>query len=129
MPSGPYYDNVRQGGPDGIRFPLEVQRAMYAVEKEVDLGSLASGSTTYLTPDQAGASVITATPGGACTIVYPCCQPGFTVLIINLASGAGYTITIQCGTNTTNVAVCPISKTSLVIHTGTNGGALLGPNA
>jgi hypothetical protein len=127
--SGPDYDNVRLGGPDGLRYPLEAGRATFVVKKEVDLGTLASGSTTTLTPAQAQASLITATPQGACTLVFPSCLPGHMALILNLASTGGYTITVEISGNTSNTAVCPINEMSLIVHTGTNSGVRLGPAA
>lgn len=112
------YDNIRRGGPDGLREPMEIQHATYEVYKELDLGSVSG--TVVLTPDQAGASLITMTPSAAVTLVYPTCQPGFSALIQNLS--ASFTITAEVNGNTTNTAVCAVSVTTLIYHTGLNGG-------
>lgn len=113
-----FYDNIRRGGPEGLREPMEIQNATYEVYKEVDLGSVSG--TINLTPDQAGASLITANPSGALTLVYPVCQPGFTALIQNL--NATNAITAKINGNNTNTATCAVSVTTMVYHTGLNGG-------
>lgn len=120
----PTYDNIRRGGPEGLREPMEIQRATYEVYKEVDLGALGAG-TYALTADQAGASLITVNPSAPITLVYPTNQPGFSAAIQNLSAVAGATVTVEVNGNAVNTAVIPISKMAYIIHTGLNGGIYL----
>lgn len=126
------YRNVQWPTQDGFRIPDE--RVYFKSSStqtlptldtygELDLGSVSG--TIVLTAQQAGASLITMTPSAAVTLVFPVCQPGNSLYIQNL-SGT-YTITAEVSGNTTNTAVCPVSKMSCVVMTGTNGGIYLGP--
>jgi hypothetical protein len=89
------------------------------VYKELDL-TQATGTVT-LTPIQAGASVITATPTANMILVFPGCQPGKQTTIMNLA-GATYSITCEISGNTTNTAVVAAATNVIVAQTGYNKG-------
>jgi hypothetical protein len=104
-----------------LRYPLEVQKATFVVKKEINLGIVTG--TVNLTPDQAGASFITANPSGALTLVLPGTQPGHQILVQNLS--ASYTITVEVSGNVSNVAVVPVSTMALVVETGLNSGVAL----
>lgn len=121
MAFGKDYDNVRMGGPDGIRIPQEAGKCTFVVKKEVDLG-IVSG-TVNLTAVQAAASFITANPSAALTLVLPVCQQGHETLIQNLS--ASYTITVEVAGNVSNTAIIPVSTLGLVVQTGLNSGVTL----
>jgi hypothetical protein len=113
------YDNVRMAGPDGLRIPTEIQRATFDVIKELDLGTI--GASPYnLTTDQAGASVITANPTVALTMVLPTVNPGDFFLVKNL--NATNAITVEVNGNATNTAIVPVSTTGLIVNDGLTGG-------
>lgn len=118
----PFYANERWPGAGGLRVPQEAAPAsLYAYKEEVL--TQATG-TVNLNPSQAGASLITLTPTANMTLVLPGCQPGRLITINNLAA-ATFTVTVQCGTNTTNVAVVPPNTCQSVIQTGSNLGVVL----
>lgn len=122
----PNYSNVRVGGVQshGIRQPLEVQTgATYECYKEVDLGTIAA-SPYYLTADQAGASLITVNPTVALTLVFPTCQAGACMTILNL--NATNAITVEVNGNATNTAIIPVSKAGVVMHMAVLGAPIGG---
>lgn len=124
MPSGPYYDNIREGGPDGIRKPMEVMKATYAVQKDVNLGAVAGPATVTLTPDQTGATVIEAAPtGGTLTIVYPACIPGKILVVVNTSTTES--VVVEVSGNTSNTATITESTAGVVVHTYSNLGIAL----
>jgi hypothetical protein len=90
-----------------------------AVYKELDI--TATTGTVALTPQQAGATVITATPTANMTITWPGCQPGKLIAILNLAA-ATYSITCEIAGNTSNTAVVAANTNAIVAHTGLNSG-------
>jgi hypothetical protein len=126
MPSGPYYDNIREGGPDGIRKPMEVMKATYAVQKELNLGTVdATGELSRtLTPDETGATVIEAAPtNGTLTIIYPACIPGKILVVVNGSSTES--IVVEVSGNTSNTATITESTAGVVVHTYSNLGTAL----
>ena len=82
----PDYDDVRWGGPDGLRIPQEVGKATLAVKKTATLTAV-TGSVA-LTPDQAGASYFSVLDTGATTLVFPS-LPGHAFIVNNLAASTG----------------------------------------
>ncbi len=120
VPTAPYYDDIRLGGSHGLRYPLEAGPATFAISKQVDLGSV-SGTVT-LTSQQALASLITANPSAALTLVFPGCFPGHTAKILNL-SGT-YTITAEVSGNAVNTVTVGTSSASFVTHNSLTGGLI-----
>lgn len=107
-PVAPTFDNVRLGGPNGLRYPLEVQSATFVVGKELDLNLAGVTSPLVLTPSQAGANYITLTGAtGAISIQLPFGNASKQFIVAN---HSGQTITFQIapgpgGTASTGVAV------------------------
>jgi hypothetical protein len=91
-PIAPDYDNVRLGGPDGIRYPLEVGKAAFFVEKEVDLVFTGLTSPLALTPQQLGNYFTFASASGAFTVSFPY---GSGSKIFAVANHSGQTITVN----------------------------------
>lgn len=92
-PVAPLYDNVRLGGPDGLRYPLEVQRATFVVSKEVDLNLANMTSPLILNPDQAGGNYFTFSGAtGAFTVEFPY---GSSSKIFAVANNSGQTVTVK----------------------------------
>lgn len=119
----PFYANERWPGAGGLRVPQEAAPSSLAVYHETTLAQ--TTGTVNLSPQQAGASLITLTPTANMTLVLPGCQPGKAIIINNLAA---FTVTVRVGTNTTNTAVVPASTTQAVVQTGANQGVtLVGP--
>ena len=118
----PMYDNVRWGGPQGIRIPHEMTKSAMMVKKEVDLGTMA-GTTITLDASQQAASYITATPTANSIIYFPAVNDGLPVVISNLAS-ATYTLTVGVTGNATTVSVAAAS-TVIIVHDKASGGVLL----
>jgi hypothetical protein len=116
----PYYEDIRWPGVGGLRVPQEAAPASLRVYKEVDLGS-ASGTVT-LTPQQAGASLITATPSGALTVNYPGLMPGLTVFVENLSTASANSITVGAIGATATSATVGSSTNAIIAHsTAANG--------
>ena len=117
MSSAPNYENIREGGPEGIRKPMEVTKATYQVFKELDL-TVTSASET-LNPDQAAASYITVTGAtGALNVIFPVCQAGNTVVVSNVnAHAAAVTFKV---TGKTGIAVAA-NKRAILMHDGLSG--------
>ena len=114
--SPPDYDNERLGGgtaAGGLRVPQEMGPATLLVKKQVDLGSV-SGTVTLL-PSQAMASLITATPTAATTLVWAGCYPGLVLQVQNNAA-ATYAITCEIKGNATNTVVVPAGATVQIMH-------------
>lgn len=123
----PTYGNVQWPGADGLRVPQErsglpTSPASLQTYGEVDLGTVAA-SPYKLTPQQAGASLITVNPTVALTLIFPTCQPGQSTLIQN--TNATNAITAEVNGNATNTATIAISSIAHVVQTGTNGGIAL----
>lgn len=92
----PDYDNVRQGGPNGLRIPQEQGKATYAIKKlvSISLGGAGSTNTVNLTPDQTLASeyVVTNAGSGATTLVWPGAFPGHAFVVYN---NSGQALTLE----------------------------------
>lgn len=127
MAVSPTYDNVLWPSGDGLRVPQEragnskIPTSLQTYS-EVDLGTVAA-SPYNLTPQQAGASLITVNPTVALTLVFPVCQPGQHTLIQN--TNATNAITAEVAGNATNTATIAVSSLAMVVQTGTNGGIAL----
>jgi len=125
------YDNVLWPGGDGIRVPQERGGFRPTTTQtgpslqtygEVDLGTV--GASPYnLTPQQAGASVITVNPTVALALVFPTCQPGQMTIIKN--TNGTNAITAKVNGNNSNTATVALSSSALVYQDGTNGGVTL----
>lgn len=92
-PTAPMYDNIRLGGPDGLRYPLEVQHATFVVGKELDIDFTKMLSPVILTPDQAGGNYFTFANGPvASAIQFPY---GSASKIFAVANHSGSAVTVQ----------------------------------
>ena len=100
--SAPYYDNVRMGGPDGIRIPQEAGKATFTVDKSI-AHSYASGTADWsMNPEETAGSVYSVTlAGGAANAIFPAYLPGKLFIVNN---GSGQTITFKV-TGKTGIAV------------------------
>jgi hypothetical protein len=85
--SPPYYDNIRWGGPKGVRIPQEAFPGTMALVKETDInvGGAGTTNTINLSLDQTRSSYYTITnPGsGATTIKWPAVLPGLVFTVFN----------------------------------------------
>lgn len=131
MAASATYDNVLWPGGDGLRVPQE--RGGFLPKStqtgpslqtygELDLGSV--GTSPYnLTPQQAGASVITVTPTVALNLVFPVCQPGQMTIIENDSTASS--IQVSVSGNTTTSATVGTSSSAIVYQSGATGGVKL----
>lgn len=84
---GPFFENMRKGGPKGIRFPMEVKSATFDTFKQVDKNYGGAAADWTLSPSEQGASVITASnSNGAVNAVFPVAQPGKILVAYNATS-------------------------------------------
>jgi hypothetical protein len=90
--TAPDYDNVRLGGPSGLRYPTEVGKASFVVGKEVDLVLTGVTSPLLLTSTQLGNYFTVASASGATTISFPY---GSSSKIFAVANHSGSTITFN----------------------------------
>jgi hypothetical protein len=90
--TAPDYDNVRLSGPDGLRYPLEVGKGTFVVEKEVDLVFTGLASPVLLSPLQIGGYYTFASASGAFTVSFPY---GSSSKIFAVANHSGQTITVN----------------------------------
>lgn len=98
----PDYDNIRQGGPDGIRIPQEQGKCTYAIKKLVTVNLTTSASPYTLAPSETLASeVITTSATAASSVVWPGAFPGHLFAVYN---NSGSTVTFKV-TGQTGVAV------------------------
>jgi hypothetical protein len=112
--SPPDYDNVRQGGPDGLRIPQEQGKATYAIKKltSIDIGKVGSSNVYTLTPDQTLSSEIIVTDASAAaTVKWPGAFPGYVfVAYNNSGQSCTFQVTGQTGVQIANgkraVLVC-----------------------
>jgi len=86
--TAPYYDNVRWGGPSGLRVPQEAGKADLAVTQEVDInvGGAGTTNTVVLTSAQVDANYYTVTNAGsgATTVKLPVgATPGHVFVLYN----------------------------------------------
>jgi hypothetical protein len=94
--SAPDFDNVRWGGPDGLRVPQEVGKATLLVGKEVDLVLTNMTSPILLTTQQLGNYFTLASASGAFTISFPYGSGSKLFLVAN-HSGQTITFNIAAG--------------------------------
>lgn len=107
----PDYDNIRWGGPDGMRVPQEMGKCTLEVTKEVDITPGAT-ATINLTPDQLRASYYyIKTANGATSIVWPAVLPG-VVFTVNNQSGQAITFLV---TGKTGIVVASTKKAILAM--------------
>lgn len=110
----PDYDNVRWGGPDGLRVPQEGGKATFAIKKltTIALGAITAATAITLTPDQALSSeiIVTATGIFAVTLNLAGAIPGHPYIVYN--NGAG-TLTLKV-TGQTGVTVATTKRALLV---------------
>lgn len=88
MPANPpYYDNVRWGGPGGVRIPQEAFPGTMALVKETDINVGGAGTTNSITLNlsQTRSSYYTVTNAGsgATTINWPAVLPGLVFTVYN----------------------------------------------
>ncbi len=95
-PQPPDFDNIREGGPDGLRHPLEVGKAAYIVSKEVDLVLTGLTSPLTLTNQQLGNYFTIASASGAFTISFPYGMASKEFIVAN-HSGQTITFNIAAG--------------------------------
>jgi hypothetical protein len=91
-PQAPNYDDVRLGGPDGIRYPLEIGKATFVVGKEVDLDFSKLTSPVLLDSTQCGNYLTFANASAAATVSFPY---GSSSKIFAVANHSGSTITVN----------------------------------
>ena len=113
--NAPYYDNVRWGGPSGLRVPQEQGKADLDVIKEVDInvGGAGTTNTITLTPDQTEASYYTlANAGsGATTVVWPACFNGRVFVVYNKSGQSS----VWKVTGATGITVANTKRATLVM--------------
>lgn len=112
----PDYDNVRWGGPDGLRVPQEAGKATLALKQEIDInvGGAGSTNTVNLTSAQQSGSYYTVTNAGsgATTVNFPVgAAPGHVFTVYN---NSGQTCTFKVS-GLTGVAVANAKKAILVV--------------
>ena len=112
MPTAPDFDNVRLGGPDGIRYPLEVGRSSFVVGKEVDLVFTGLASPLTLSPQQLGNYFTFASASGAFTVSFPYGSASKLFLVAN-HSGQTVTVNIAAGPGGS-----PAASTGVAVATG-----------
>jgi hypothetical protein len=102
-PTAPDFDNVRLGGPDGLRYPIEVGKASFIVGKEVDLVFTNLTSPYTLLPNQLGNYFTFASASGAFTVSFPYGMGSKEFLVAN-HSGQTVTVNIAAGPGGTPAA-------------------------
>lgn len=118
-PQAPDFDNVRLGGPSGIRYPLEVGKATFIVGKEIDIVLTGVTSPLLLTPTQLGNYFTVASASGATTISFPYGSGSKTFSVAN-HSGSTITFNVAAGPGgspaaSTGVAVTTAFRQMLVL--------------
>lgn len=83
----PYYDNVRWGGPGGVRLPQEAFPGTMALVKETDINVGGAGTTNTinldLTQTRSSYYTLTNAGSGATTVKWPAVLPGLQVTVYN----------------------------------------------
>lgn len=120
MPANPpYYDNVRWGGPQGVRIPQEAFPATMALVKEVDIdvGGAGTTNTINLSLNQTRSSyyIVTNAGSGATTINWPAVLPGLVFTVYN-NSGQDVVFVV---TGLTGVTVADGKRAILVMDSST----------
>jgi hypothetical protein len=112
--SAPNFDNVRMGGPDGIRIPQELGSVTFVCDKlvAIDVGGAGTTNTVNLTPDQCLGTefIVTNAGSGATTVTWPAAFPGH-VFVASNASGQSCTFVVS---GQTGIAVANAKKAILV---------------
>ena len=120
--SAPYYDNIRWGGPQGVRIPQEAFPATMALVKEIDIdvGGTGTTNTITLSLNQTRASYYNITDGGsgATTITWPAVLPGLVFTVFN-NTGAAQTCTFKVSGGT-GIAVAD-GKRAILVMDGLSG--------
>lgn len=108
FPQAPEWDNVRLGGSDGLRYPLEVGRATFVVGKEVDIDFSMTPTPVVLNSQQLGNYFTFVNAAGASVIQFPFGSGSKTFAVAN---HSGQSVTVQIapsksgGTASTGVSV------------------------
>lgn len=103
MPAtAPNYDNVRMGGPDGLRIPQEAGSATFDVSLlgTIPMGVLTAATSLTLAPPNTSASELVVTGSGAfaTTLNLPTSFPGsFYILFNNTANTVTLKVLGQTG--------------------------------
>jgi hypothetical protein len=111
FPQAPDYDNVRLGGPDGLRYPLEVGKAAFVVGKEVDIDFSKTPATVVLTAQQLGNYFTFANAAGASVVQFPFNSGSKT---FSVANHSGQAVTVQIAPATAGGA----ASTGVSVATG-----------
>lgn len=95
VPTAPDYDNVRMGGPDGIRIPQEQGRCCFVVTTSENVNT---GGTTYFTaagaiPIVSGTYVINGSGALAMTLAVPTAAQDGAKLTIVAGTAHAHTVT------------------------------------
>jgi hypothetical protein len=96
FPTAPDWDDVRLGGPDGLRYPLELGKAAFIAGKEVDLVFTGVTSPLLLSSTQLGNYFTLASASGAVTVSFPYGSSSHQFLVAN-HSGQTITFNIAAG--------------------------------
>lgn len=118
-PSPPNYDDVKLAGPSTPRVPLESQGGSLDIYKEVDLGAISASVT--LSPQQAAASLITATPSSAVTLLLPGLQSGKRFVVQNYSTASANTLTVSAAGYTTTYVVGSNTSADLIQSMASSG--------
>ncbi len=118
-PTAPDWDNVRLGGPEGIRYPLEIGKAVFDTVKEVDLVLTGVTSPLLLNSQQLGNYFTLASAGGAVTVSFPYAS-GHKIFLVANHSGQTITFNVAAGPGgspaaSTGVAVSTAFRQLLVL--------------
>ena len=117
-PTAPDYDNIRTGGPDGIRIPQEVGKCTFKVKADIYLTAVTG--TVTLPSTQAGASYFSVSNTGATTLIFPL-LPGHEFTVNNLAASSG-SVTVEVLNQTaTPIAVAAGYLQSFIIDKNLGG--------
>lgn len=110
--TAPDWDNVRLGGPDGLRYPLEVGKASLIAGKEIDISLTGLTSPLLLSSIQLGNYFRTTNATGAFTISFPYGSSSKQFLVAN-TSGQTITFNIAAGPGGS-----PAASTGVAVATG-----------
>jgi len=86
MATSPFYDNIRKGGPEGIREPMESQNSTYKTYKTVNHSYGTGHSDWVLTSnEQAGSffDVTGTTDATGAKAIFPGADPGRSMVVFN----------------------------------------------
>lgn len=115
MATAPNYDNVRLGGPSGLRVPSEAGSAVLAVGKKVTVaqGALSADTSVNLNAEQSAASYIEATASGAhaLTLILAAAMPGHLYAVYNHTAN---NLILKVGSGGTGITVATTKRALLV---------------